>query len=459
MTGDDAHQPPPPDRADEAYWRAFLENPDSLMGVGRRLFSRLPADPRCQLCASPFAGVGGAMMRAIGKKQSGVNPTICTSCEKQLLNRRGGAEVETSMLFADIRGSTALGERLSPSDFRETLNRYYSVASDVVYEHGGIVDKFVGDELVAAFPPFLGADHARRAVDAATELLRRTGHAGPDGPWVPVGAGVNTGRLWFGTVGEGSHVEITVLGDVVNTTARLASAAESGEVLVSLDAARAAGLDDSPRTSQSRAERQGGSDRGGQRPHRYATAMTFAVGADAYEAFMGRYSRGLSAPFADFAGIVAGQRALDVGCGPGILTEELVARLGADAVAAVDPSSSFVEAARARLPGVTVAEASAEALPFPDEAFDATLAQLVVHFMPDPVAGLREMRRVTRPGGVVAASVWDHAGGQGPLGVFWRAAHEIGEEVVDESGMPARGRAISPSCSRRPGWATSRRRS
>jgi len=164
--------------------------------------------------------------------------------------------------------------------------------------------------------------------------------------------------------------------------------------------------------------------------------MTFAVGADAYEAFMGRYSRGLSAPFADFAGIVAGHRALDVGCGPGILTEELVARLGADAVAAVDPSPSFVGAARAKLPGVTVVEASADALPFPDEAFDATLAQLVVHFMPDPLAGLREMRRVTRTGGVVAASVWDHAGGQGPLGVFWRAAHDVGGQVVDESGLP-----------------------
>ena len=268
-------------------------------------------------------------------------------------------------------------------------------------------------------------------------LLRRTGHAGPDGPWVPVGAGVHTGRLWFGTVGEGNHVEITVLGDVVNTTARLASAAESGEVLVSVDAARAAGLDDSA------LEHRSLELKGKEAPTEVVsvrigalTAMTFAVGADAYEAFMGRYSRGLSAPFADFAGIVAGQRALDVGCGPGILTEELVARLGADAVAAVDPSSSFVEAARAKLPGVTVAEASAEALPFPDEAFDATLAQLVVHFMPDPVAGLREMRRVTRPGGVVAASVWDHAGGQGPLGVFWRAAHEIGGEVVDESGMP-----------------------
>ena len=245
MSGTDDQGSPPPNSGDEAHWRAFLENPDSMMGVGRRLFSRLPANPRCQLCASPFAGAGGAVMRTIGKKQSGVNPNVCTTCERQLLKRRGGAEVETSTLFADIRGSTALGEQLSPSDFRATLNRYYSVASDVVYEHGGLVDKFVGDELVAAFPPFLGSDHARRAVDAAMELLRRTGHGDPEGPWVPVGAGVHTGRVWFGTVGEGNHVEITVLGDIVNTTARLASAAESGEVLVSAEAATAAELDGS----------------------------------------------------------------------------------------------------------------------------------------------------------------------------------------------------------------------
>ena len=221
---------------------------------------------------------------------------------------------------------------------------------------------------------------------------------------------------------------------------------------MTVDAARAAGLDDTA------LEHRSLELKGKEAPTevvsvraRDAPAMTFAVGADAYEAFIGRYSRGLSAPFSDFAGIVAGQRVLDVGCGPGILTEELVARLGSDAVAAVDPSSSFVEAARAKLPGVTVEQASAEGLPFPDDGFDATLAQLVVHFMPDPVAGLREMRRVTRPGGVVAASVWDHAGGQGPLGVFWRAAHEIGEEVVDESSMPGRERATSPSCSRLPG--------
>jgi hypothetical protein len=153
MSGSDEQQKPPPNSGDEAYWRAFLQDPDSMMGVGRRVFSRLPANPRCQLCASPFAGAGGAVMRTIGKKQSGVNPNVCTTCERQLLKRRGGAEVDTSTLFADIRGSTALGEQLSLSDFRATLNRYYSVASDVVYEHGGLVDKFVGDELVRRFRP------------------------------------------------------------------------------------------------------------------------------------------------------------------------------------------------------------------------------------------------------------------------------------------------------------------
>lgn len=162
--------------------------------------------------------------------------------------------------------------------------------------------------------------------------------------------------------------------------------------------------------------------------------MSFFVAADAYDRFMGRYSRLLSPQMADFAGIARGDRALDVGCGPGALTAELVSRLGADAVAAVDPSEPFVAAARERHPGVDVRQASAEQLPFADGAFDATLAQLVVHFMADPVAGLAEMRRVTRPGGVVAACVWDHAGGKGPLGVFWQAAREFDPDVRDEGG-------------------------
>ena len=161
--------------------------------------------------------------------------------------------------------------------------------------------------------------------------------------------------------------------------------------------------------------------------------MSFDVAADAYDRFMGRYSIQLAPQMAELAGVRGGQRVLDVGCGPGSLTAELVARVGPAGVSAVDPSEPFVAAARMRNPGAEVLQASAERLPFPDHAFDAALAQLVVHFMADPVAGLTEMARVTRGGGVVAACVWDHAGGQGPLGVFWQAAREQDPKVHDES--------------------------
>jgi SAM-dependent methyltransferase len=161
--------------------------------------------------------------------------------------------------------------------------------------------------------------------------------------------------------------------------------------------------------------------------------MTFTVAADAYDRFMGRYSVLLSPQLADLAGVRAGQRVLDVGCGPGALTAELVQRLGAGAVSAVDPSEPFVAAARERHPDVDVQRASAEQLPFPDDAFDATLAQLVVHFMSDPAAGVAEMRRVTRPDGVVAACVRDHAGGQGPLSPLWDTARALDPDVQDES--------------------------
>jgi SAM-dependent methyltransferase len=163
--------------------------------------------------------------------------------------------------------------------------------------------------------------------------------------------------------------------------------------------------------------------------------MSFNVSADAYLRFMGRYSEPLAAQFADLAGVRPGQRALDVGCGPGALTAELVSRLGAGAVCAVEPSASFAAAAAQRLPGVDVRRSAAEQLPFGDGTFDVTLAQLVVHFMTDPVAGLREMGRVTRPGGVVAACVWDHAGGRGPVAPFWRAARELDPGADDESDL------------------------
>jgi SAM-dependent methyltransferase len=159
----------------------------------------------------------------------------------------------------------------------------------------------------------------------------------------------------------------------------------------------------------------------------------FEVPADAYDRFMGRYSVQLAPQLADLAGIRPGQRVLDVGCGPGALTAELVARLGPGNVEAVDPSASFVAAARERHSEVAVQQAPAEKLPFPAASFDAALAQLVVHFMADAAAGLSEMKRVTRRAGVVAACVWDHAGERAPLTTFWQAVHELDGATEDES--------------------------
>jgi len=163
--------------------------------------------------------------------------------------------------------------------------------------------------------------------------------------------------------------------------------------------------------------------------------MSFNVAASAYDRFMGRYSGPLAPLFADFAAVTTGQRVLDVGCGPGALTAELVRRLQPENVSAVDPSEPFVAAARERHPSVVVKQATAEELPFDDTSFDAALAQLVVHFMADPVAGLREMGRVTRSGGVVAACVWDHEGDDGPLSLFWNATRQLDPDVKTESGL------------------------
>ncbi len=162
--------------------------------------------------------------------------------------------------------------------------------------------------------------------------------------------------------------------------------------------------------------------------------MAFDVAGDVYQRFMGRFSDPLAKPFADFAGVQhgAGMRVLDVGCGPGALSVELVQRVGADAVAAVDPSEPFVAAARQRLPGVDVQRAGAEDLPFADASFDAVLAQLVVQFMTDPAGGVAEMVRVARPGGVVAACVWDHGGRRGPLSPFWTAAAALDPAAPNE---------------------------
>lgn len=164
--------------------------------------------------------------------------------------------------------------------------------------------------------------------------------------------------------------------------------------------------------------------------------MSFHVAGDAYDRFMGRYSRPLAARLADWMEVSSGQRVLDVGCGPGALTEQLVQRLGADRVAAVDPSEPFVEACRSSHPGVDVRQGTAEALPFDDDTFDAAGACLVVHFMQDPVAGIAEMARVTRADGWVAASVWDLAGSRAPMWPVWDALAEVAPQMPGEGGLP-----------------------
>ncbi len=164
--------------------------------------------------------------------------------------------------------------------------------------------------------------------------------------------------------------------------------------------------------------------------------MSFDVSADAYLRFMGRFSEPLGELFIKEAGLPPDGRVLDVGCGPGALTARLVDRYDVSSVSAIDPSVSFVEATRERIPGIDVREGVAEALPYDDDSFDAALAQLVVHFMAEPVAGLREMGRVTRPGGVVTACVWDHAGGGSPLSLFWDAAQDLDPAAPHEADLP-----------------------
>ena len=177
------------------------------------------------------------LMRLVGKGPSNKNPNFCGDCLTK--TPIGGAEIELSLLFADVRGSTGLAQRLRPVEFAAYMNKFYSAGTDVLIRTDALIDKFMGDEVIGLYTPgFAGPNHADRAVQAAQELLRATGHADSEGPSLSVGIGVHTGVAYVGTVGSEAAVsDVTVLGDVANTTARLASAAGPGEILVS-DAAR-----------------------------------------------------------------------------------------------------------------------------------------------------------------------------------------------------------------------------
>jgi len=204
----------------------------------------LPSSPRCKMCNSPFKGWGGFIMHLMGRDQSRFNPRYCQPCEQ--FEHPGGAEVVLTMLFADVRGSTNLAAKMSALEFSKLINRFYTIATDVLVKTDAMVDRLIGDEVVGLFiPGMAGPEHPQRAIRAAESLLHLTGHRDPTGPWVPVGVGIHTGLAFVGVVGgsEDHPTDFTALGDNVNIAARLASQAGAGEILVSEAAYSAAGLD------------------------------------------------------------------------------------------------------------------------------------------------------------------------------------------------------------------------
>lgn len=227
-------------------WRRYLVEGEETGAINwKHVFRHLPSDPRCKMCNAPFHGLGGQAVRLVfGRRPLAANPRLCSNCEDFARKYPGGAEIELSMLFADVRGSTALAESMAPAEFSRLIERFLKAATATLVRTDGLLDKLVGDEVVALYVPGMaGPQHARQAIMAAQALLDATGHTDPGGPWIPVGVGVHTGVAYVGTMGgKDGVVDITALGDAVNVTARLASQAGPGELLVSESAIAAAGI-------------------------------------------------------------------------------------------------------------------------------------------------------------------------------------------------------------------------
>ena len=230
---------------DEMWYKLLSEGDPTSRFFFRNLTRLFPSNPRCVSCYTPFGGIGGALGR-IGlmfSRQSTKNPRYCTVCNAFNTRYPGGAEIELTMLFVDVRGSSLIAEKMNPAEFSRLMNRFYEATINTLIHADAFIDKLVGDEVTALFiPGYAGKEHARKAVEAGQALLRVTGHEQPHGPWVPVGVGIHTGIAWIGTIvgASGAGSDFTALGDHVNIAARLASEAGVGEVLVSEAASTAA---------------------------------------------------------------------------------------------------------------------------------------------------------------------------------------------------------------------------
>jgi adenylate cyclase len=232
----------------EEAWRKFLVDGEEPWVTP--LLSWIPSGPRCTISKAPFHLPGSLFLRPLGFGRSALNPSICGMCEQWAQENRGGAEIELTLLFADVRGSTSLAEQMGAAEYRELINRFYVASTDILARTRALVDKLVGDQVIGLYTPGLaGRDHARVAVEAAEALLRATGHADTGRPWIPLGIGIYTGEAFVGAVGgEGGVTSITALGDAVNIAARLSSEARTGEILIgeptcSLMGAKADGLE------------------------------------------------------------------------------------------------------------------------------------------------------------------------------------------------------------------------
>jgi len=257
-TGDVVHEPAGSDSIDEQdaatlQWQALLEGSDPSLRKLRRLWRHLPAAPRCKVCAAPFQGLGGIATRVIMHGRAPDNLLLCNMCFGTLAKRPGGAEIDVSVVFADIRGSTGLAERLGAERFRRLLQRFYVVASAAVERSDGIVDKLLGDGLMALFIPVIaGENHRLRAIEAARRVVLDTENSELPSAGARVGVGVHSGRAFVGVLGSGTKLDFSALGDAVNAAARLGAVAAGGELLVSGEAWRGAGLAISDRTVSER---------------------------------------------------------------------------------------------------------------------------------------------------------------------------------------------------------------
>ena len=224
-------------------WRRMLTGEDPSLKKVRRMWQHLPAAPRCKVCASPSHGFGGAVARLFWHGPMRDNPLLCKACFGSLAQHGGGAELEISVVFADVRGSTALAEQTSASEYRSLIQAYYRSAAIAIDENGGIVDKFLGDGVMALFIPVIsGENHAARAINAGKAILARVAQDGLTSKGLMVGAGVHTGQAFVGVVGGDDKMDFTALGDTVNIAARLGSLAGPDELLVSRSAWDQAGL-------------------------------------------------------------------------------------------------------------------------------------------------------------------------------------------------------------------------